>query len=190
MKITDKRLENKEYYNTDKLHDYSGSMFSHDYGDYYNNILEPLENEKINLLEIGVQKGGSVRLFSDYLKKSKIIGVDIINQWAGPLIENYPNLSLYFFDAYNLVNIDNLPINEFDIIIDDGPHTIESQIFFLSNFNKYLKCGGKLVLEDVQYKNLEIILDRITCDKTKIKVFDLHNNYNVSDDILIEYSND
>lgn len=188
MKITDKQLENVKCYNTDKFN-IDNNIISHNYNDYYNNLLEPLENKKINLLEIGIQNGGSVRLFSDYLKKSKIIGIDITNQWNGPLIENYKNLSLNFFNAYDLENIDKLLVKKFDIIIDDGSHAIEDQIFFLSNFSKYLKNDGKLVLEDVQYKNLETILKEIMCDKTKIKVFKFNSKHNVPDDIIIEYSN-
>lgn len=188
MKITDKQQENIECYNTDKFN-INNNVISHNYGDYYNKLLEPLENEQIDLLEIGVQGGKSARLFSDYLKKSNIVGVDISNQWNGPSIENYSNLSLHFFNAYNLENIDKLPIKKFDIIIDDGPHTIESQIFFLSNFSKYLKNNGKLILEDVIHWNLENILKTITCDKSKINVFKFDSKYGLQDDTIIEYTN-
>ena len=37
-----------------------------------------------------------------------------------------------------------------DIIIDDGPHTVESQILFLQKYLPKLNKGGILIIEDVQ----------------------------------------
>lgn len=187
MKITEKQKEDLFLYNTDKF--YSDiTKIAHAYGPYYNKLFEPLENEKISLLEIGIYTGGSVKLFADYFKNGKIVGVDINNYFKYDKIK-FENLFLHFFDAYNLNNINQLPIKKYDIIIDDGPHTIDSQIFFLSNFGKFLNDNGTLILEDVPYYNVKEIMSTITCDKSNIKIYDWHIESERFDDVIIEFKN-
>lgn len=186
MKITEKQNENARCYNTDKFHGANKSI-PHYYGDYYDALLEPLQTKQIDVLEIGVQGGGSVRIFHDYLVNARIVGVDIEDTWNYKAKENYPRLSLFYFDAYRSENMAMLPVQQYDIIIDDGPHTIDSQIYFLNSFARYLKSGGRLILEDVPHYNLQAILDAVTCDKSRLTVhrFDLITNH--FDDIIIEY---
>lgn len=40
--------------------------------------------------------------------------------------------------------------DEFDVIIDDGPHTLISQKFFIANYCKKLSPNGIMFLEDIQ----------------------------------------
>jgi len=188
MKISKKQSENLQSYCTDKFHGLP-SVVCHNYGEFYDKLFDGLENKSMSILEIGIYNGGSVRLFHDYLTKAKIVGVDISNYWNYGKIEDYNRLSIYYFNAYNLENLSLLPEQKYDVIIDDGPHTASSQIIFLSNFSKFLNPGGKLILEDVQNFNLNEILDKITCDKSKIKVHRWDKMTNVSDDIIIEYEN-
>ena len=50
-----------------------------DYGflDIYEKYFEPLREKKLNILEIGVDKGDSLRLWKEYFFNSKIWGLDI-----------------------------------------------------------------------------------------------------------------
>ena len=50
-----------------------------DYGflDIYEKYFEPLREKKLNILEIGVDKGDSLRLWKEYFFNSKICGLDI-----------------------------------------------------------------------------------------------------------------
>lgn len=189
MKITEKQTENFTSYNTDKFHGNDKSK-PHAYGDYYDELLGKLQNSEISLLEIGVNNGGSVRLFHDYLNKAKIVGVDIHDYWNYKKKSDYDRLDLFYFNAYDEEKMKLLPIQEYDIIIDDGPHTIDSQIYFLNNFTKYLKNGGKLILEDVPRDNLTTILDSLKINKKNISVFRFDLVTNHWDDIIIEYKND
>jgi hypothetical protein len=51
----------------------------------------------------------------------------------------------------------DIKIENFDIIIDDGLHTAEANInLFLNSFHK-LKKNGIYIIEDVHFKNLNII---------------------------------
>lgn len=186
MKITEKQLEKFMCYNTDKFHGTDKSI-PHYYGDYYDALFEPLQDKAIALLEIGVQCGGSVRIFHDYLPNAQIVGVDVADVWNYGKKTDYPRLDLHYFDAYNEDNMRALPIQKYDIIIDDGPHTVESQIYFLNNFAKHLKKEGRLILEDVPRENLQLILDSTTLDKSKLNVFRFDLITNHFDDIIIEY---
>ena len=48
------------------------------YLDYYDTVFFSRKNESINLLEIGVQNGGSLETWAEYFKNAKnIIGCDI-----------------------------------------------------------------------------------------------------------------
>lgn len=75
---------------------------------------------------------------------------------------------------------------KFDIIIDDGPHTLESMIFFIENYSKLLEEDGILVVEDVQSIEWIDILKNVVPENLKqyISVYDLRDNKNRYDDIL------
>jgi len=58
-----------EHYDTDKV--------ANRYLDVYDPIFEPLVDKYITLLEIGVQKGGSLLFWRDYFPNATIVGIDI-----------------------------------------------------------------------------------------------------------------
>ena len=49
----------------------------HKYDLVYNQYLEKLKDKKLNILEIGISDGYSLKAWAEYFKKSKIIGIDI-----------------------------------------------------------------------------------------------------------------
>ena len=51
----------------------------HKFTDFYGSKLSYLRNENINLLEIGIWKGESLRTWKEYFPKGNIYGVDINN---------------------------------------------------------------------------------------------------------------
>lgn len=57
-------------------------------------------------------------------------------------------MSIFFENAYDVEFIKNLP--NFDIIIDDGPHTLPSQIEAINLYLPKLNKGGVFVIEDIQ----------------------------------------
>ena len=46
----------------------------------YEKYLKDYKNEEINILEIGVDRGDSLRLWREYFTKAKICGIDIIEK--------------------------------------------------------------------------------------------------------------
>jgi hypothetical protein len=58
-----------ERYNTDKI--------ANRYLEWYDPILQPLVDQEVKVLEIGVDAGGSLLLWRDYFPKGTITGVDV-----------------------------------------------------------------------------------------------------------------
>lgn len=189
MKITEKQKEDAEKYNTDKF-GFSDKWNSHTYGEFYDELFQGSENEPLNVLEIGIYFGGSVRLFHDYLKKSNVYCIDIFDRWTYEHIEEYDRLKRYFFNAYDLSKWDELPVKKFNVIVEDGPHTYDTQLYSLNNFTPFLSWGGILAIEDVQTLHIDNLINNCTCDKSKLAVFRGSDSTIVTgDNNIIYYTN-
>ena len=66
----------------------------HTYLDTYEKLFNRFTDKDINLFEIGVLKGESLKLWSKYLPKSKIYGCDIFTRVSFDDVES----NLYGFD--------------------------------------------------------------------------------------------
>ena len=162
----------------------------HSYLETYETLFSSKKNDAENVMEIGISSGGSIKLWYDYFLNATIYGLDIIkaNQlWDE--ITNKDRIKLGRFDAYDYNFFENNLLSKnikFDIIIDDGPHTLESMIFFVKNYIKLLKDDGILIVEDVQTIEWTNILTELVDEKYKkyIEIYDLRNNKGRYDDIL------
>jgi hypothetical protein len=187
MKITDLLKENSKQYTTDKFNLDKTIINNHNYDILYNNLFENIKDKVLNILEIGIDSGGSLKLFHDYFKNSVIYGIDIVDNWKGLSKDNYNRIKLFYFDGYNEDNWNQLPIDKFDFIIDDGPHTYKSQLFFLNHFHKLLNNNGMLILEDIPYFNLDNLLKESILDNNKISIYNWYNKTDRFDDIIVTY---
>jgi Methyltransferase domain len=131
--------------------------FAHKYiSNFYEEKIGHKKNDNINILEIGINHGYSLKLWQDYFTNANIYGFDISDQIN---VKLNSNVHTKFFNAYSdeaLEYLKNLNI-KFDIIIDDGPHSIESQDYTCKNYKQFLKDDGILFIEDIhidKYKNL------------------------------------
>ncbi len=133
---------NLDSYNTDKI--------THRYLDVYDPILAPWVGGHIKLLEIGVHKGGSLKLWRDYFPLGVIFGIDIKlpeHFVAGERIQVFEGSQS---DKRFLSEVANKVAPEgFDIIIDDASHIGElTKTAFWHLFDSHLKPGGLYVIED------------------------------------------
>ena len=111
---------------------------------YYNDFFSEFQDKDVSLLEIGIWNGGSLKMWRDCLTpKSKVFGADING------IRAIPGVELWIKDMYTEYSVSNIQDNQFDIIIDDGPHTYESFVFLIKNYQNKLKEGGCLIVEDI-----------------------------------------
>jgi len=125
----------------------------HSYLDAYEKYLSPYIDKECTLLEIGVWHGGSSLLWHEYLQKAKIVGIDIENQIHESLLNKFSNrYSFVERNAYTPHTVECIRQSFpewFDIIIEDGIHTKESNEFAIKNYLPMLKKGGVMIIEDL-----------------------------------------
>lgn len=124
-------------YDTDKVN-------PHRYGPAYDELFSQFDrNAPLNILEIGVQKGGSLCAWQDYFPNATITGVDIVD---GVKPEYRREGITYVTSDIRKWETDQT----FDIIIDDGSHFDHDVRFVIDNFAGKLRPGGLLIVEDIQ----------------------------------------
>ena len=136
------RQLNLAAYDTDKI--------GHYYLETYDPILAPWLDKEIKLLEIGVRKGGSLKLWCDYFPRATIVGIDLTlpEQFvSGERIQIFEGNQA---DRAFLSEVANRTAPEgFDIIIDDASHIGElTKTTFWHLFDHHLKPGGLYAIED------------------------------------------
>jgi cephalosporin hydroxylase len=163
----------------------------HSYLDLYQQLFSNKQFSAKNILEIGIDRGGSIKLWSDFFINATIYGLDTMNidsVWEE--IINIHNIKLYTsYDAYdpNLFNDVFLRSNiKFDVLLDDGPHTLESMILFIKLYSQIMTDDGILIIEDVQSINwINDLINAVPENlKSYIKYYDLRKNKNRYDDIV------
>jgi hypothetical protein len=143
-----------------------------------------------NVLEIGIWiTGGSIKLWSDYFTNATIHGLDIkhIDQiWDG--IKNNPRIVLHTStDAYNEHFFHHtFKGMQFDFMLDDGPHSLESMKTFIRLYSQLMTPDGILIIEDVQdIAWLEELKNEVPEDlKPYVKTYDLRHIKGRYDDIV------
>ena len=126
----------------------------HGYLAFYERVLGGLRDEPISLLEVGVYKGASIKMWADYFPNAKLYGADI-----------KPDIEALSTDRYKIVRADQnniLHLTElgtsygpFDVVIDDGSHKWDHQMVTLRTMLPYVKKGGYFILEDLQTSSAE-----------------------------------
>ncbi len=163
----------------------------HSYIELYQTIFSSKfsSNKVYNVLEIGINNGGSIILWHDYFINANIHAIDLIDDsmvWFR--IKNNKRIKLYTSqDAYNSsFVIEKLSNIQFDIIIDDGPHTLESMIKFIQLYTTVLSRYGILIIEDVQtIEWVDILYQYVPEYLLKyVKVYDRRHVKNRYDDIV------
>ena len=121
------------------------------YVETYNDALNNLKDKPISLLEIGVQNGGGLEIWSKYFPcASRIIGCDI-DEKCGSLKYTDERISVVIGDINNVETQEKIfgIESQFDLIIDDGSHTSNDIVkTFLDLFPK-VKNDGIYIIEDL-----------------------------------------
>jgi SAM-dependent methyltransferase len=184
-----KNMKFAEFYRTIEPKSDKGTL--HDYIDeYYSKEFTSKRNDVLNIIEIGIRRGDSLNLLSNWFVNSKIIGIDNGQEMLDidkTFVSNIPNVEAIYDNAFSHNVLNKFEDNTLDYIIDDGPHTLESQLYSVNNWYKKLKKGGKLIIEDIQsLTNLNLLIIAINDLNYDYKVFDLREFKNRYDDIIIE----
>jgi len=146
----------------------------HNYIPGYTRLFENRRNDIKKMLEIGIgsvengqmggvinagyKTGNSLKCWSEYFPNSIIYGIDIYKHDE----LNTDRIITFQADQSNENDLEMVMSNincNLDIIIDDGSHCGEHQVFSFMHLNKYLNEGGIYVIEDIQPNNINKFLD-------------------------------
>lgn len=140
-KIMDRLTEIGLKYKTDKAGRETGHGFTEFYYPHFAKLTNP------TILEIGIYTGASLKMMEEFYGNPKIIGVDIESK------TEYDNghIKTLIADQSNRKQLLKVLdyASEFDIIIDDGGHTMEQQFRTIATLFPYVKKGGIYILEDL-----------------------------------------
>lgn len=111
----------------------------------YERFFAEKKDQKIRILEIGIEKGGSLYTWAEWFPNAEIIGIDIDEECRKFKSDR---VHIFIGDQEDTTFLDSIPGN-FDIIIDDGGHTMgQQQTSFNSLFSR-LNENGIYVIEDI-----------------------------------------
>lgn len=121
------------------------------YLDVYQHLFESFVDRPISLLEIGVQNGGSLEIWTKHFPKAQhLVGCDIDPNCA-LLRYDDPRVSVIVGDANE--NATERRIAEispdYDIVIDDGSHVSGDIVRAFIRYFKRVKDGGFFLAEDL-----------------------------------------
>jgi hypothetical protein len=134
------RLADK--YKTDK-----GSLLHH-YTEVYEHFFYPIKDSARKVCEIGVLEGASLKMFEEYFGSAVIYGIDI--QDAARL--NSDRIRTFIADQSDrkqLAAFAEANGSGFDLILDDGGHSMAQQQISFACLFRNVRPGGYYVIEDV-----------------------------------------
>ncbi len=119
----------------------------HRYYEVYDSLLTRHRKTAGNMLELGVYRGESMKVWVDAFPKKKIYGIDahlhpgleLSDTWTFHQDDAYQSAALAWAETYG----------PFDVIIDDGPHLWEPQAYVVQNYSRLLSRNGTLIIEDI-----------------------------------------
>ena len=168
----------------------------HTYLPVYDKLFTPFRDKKINIFEVGYLFGGSAKLMELYFPKAIIKTIDVTTtfpySWCKEAeargettnIEMGSRTSMELKDSLTLTPdyfTDFVP----DIAIDDGGHSLESQLHFVKTVYPVLREGGLLIVEDIQdYDNQKEEFEKLGY---KFYTIDKRNETGRYDDVLLIY---
>jgi hypothetical protein len=121
------------------------------YLDFYERIFAPLRDKPITLVEVGVQNGGSLEIWSKFFAHAeRIVGCDV-NEKCRALRYDDPRISVVVGQVNSPPTFREIHARapRFDIFLDDGSHNSPDIIAAYYNYWPSVKPGGLFVIEDL-----------------------------------------
>lgn len=140
-----------------KKHGTDKASGEHQYTKTYDTLFQDKRQKIKKVLEIGIHKGGSLRMWAEYFPFAKIFGIDVVEN---KLIQE-GNIQSFLADQGNdiqLAEVIQKIGDDIDLIIDDGSHEPADQKTSLDMFWPCLKIGGLYVIEDMPVSGKEGML--------------------------------
>lgn len=137
----------------------------HNFTTFYDSIFKDIKNDKLRIFELGIgtndiniksnmgkdgKPGASLYGWREYFPNSYIFGADIDKN----ILFNDERIKTFYCDQTNPEIISQMwtdkdLVESFDIIIEDGLHTLDANITFLENSLYKLNKNGYYIIEDI-----------------------------------------
>ena len=123
------------------------ASFGHNYVEKYERQLSEYKDKPFKLLEIGIDKGYSIKMWKEYFTKAEIYAIDIIDKTE--YAEDRVNILVGSQNDVKFLEDTNKQFGPFDVIIDDGSHINEDMTISFVTLFPLLKPGGLYIVEDL-----------------------------------------
>jgi hypothetical protein len=128
----------------------------HYFTEVYDDVFQQYTSPRI--LEIGVEGFASIQMYIDYFTNPYIVAMDIHQKdlyitTPTPALQNFlasPNWKFIIGDQSKVEDVQRcIESEKFDIILDDGGHTMKQQQVTFGVLLDQVKPGGYYILEDL-----------------------------------------
>ena len=184
------------FYGSDK----GGKNNQHNYSEYYSEIFFNNRKNIKNLLEVGLgtnntnfvsnmgAKGtplASLRAWRDYFENADIYGADIDRE----ILKEEERIKTFYVDQTDPKTIiklfENIGVETFDIILDDGLHEYNANICLFENSIKYLNDKGFYIIEDIFYKDKGKFIKYFEQSNYNYSIIDIFHKKNIANNCLV-----
>ena len=161
----------------------------HSYSDYYEMIFAPMRFNVKKVFECGIgtnnpklasnmsvngKPGASLRVWRDYFPNAQIVGGDVDKS----ILFEETRIKTYYIDQTDLQSIQSfwnkVDQEDFDLILDDGLHTVDAGIKLFTQSIKKLSPTGFYIIEDVGMHMLFDYIDYFKNKPFKVKYINLN----------------
>jgi hypothetical protein len=159
----------------------------HDYCVHLEKFFEPMRYKPINLLEIGVGGGESIRTWLEYFPHAIVVGIDIVkctNPWNTPGESLDPRYCFVHGSQSSRVFWSSFKKQigrKWDIIIDDGSHVSKDIIETFQALWPVLNLNGIYEVED-----LAVAPEAASYLKQRAAFGDVGNFYFVGEMVILQ----
>lgn len=146
---------------------YATDKVAHGFCPFYDRHLRAGRERAKKILEIGVLGGSSLYMWRDYFPNAVIHGVDV----TGADLENLDRITTHVADQQDRMQLQALVDEvgtDFDLIVDDGGHTMGQQQVSLAFLFPHVRAGGFYVVEDLHTSftpHIEIYRNGVVADR-------------------------
>jgi len=172
----------------------------HNYSEFYSELFFNNRKKVKNFLEIGLGTNdvsmasnmgkhgsplASLRAWRDFFENAEIYGADIDKK----ILKNENKIKTFYVDQTNSQTIktmfENIGVEKFDIILEDGLHEYEANICFFKNAIKYLSDDGVYIIEDVYFKDKIKFINYFEKEKFNYSIVDIYHEENIANNCIV-----
>lgn len=116
----------------------------------YERVLGPLRDKPLSMLEIGVQNGGSLEVWSEFFPEATVIVGCDVDERCRQLRYDDERIRLVIGDVTSDGTREQILAHSpaFDVVIDDGSHISNDMLHSFLTFFPRIKPGGLFIVED------------------------------------------